>query len=91
MARVKLAGRIFHLPRSRFLRISLGLAFILMGCLGFLPVVGFWMIPVGLVILSVDSPLVRRLRRRSEVWVLRRFNRWRHKRASGDRSIPPRS
>jgi len=79
MARVKLAGRNFHLPRNRFLRISLGFAFIFMGCLGFLPVIGFWMIPVGLVVLSVDSPLVRRLRRRSEVWLLRRYYRWRQR------------
>jgi hypothetical protein len=60
----------------------MGLGFILMGLVGFLPVVGFWMIPVGLVILSVDSPLARRFRRRAEIWVLRRYNRWR-KRSAG--------
>jgi hypothetical protein len=54
----------------------MGLAFIVFGFVGFLPVVGFWMVPVGLAILSVDSPLARRLRRRAEVWVLRRYNRW---------------
>ncbi len=65
-----------RLPRSRPLRVVMGFAFIVMGGVGFLPVVGFWMIPVGLAILSVDSPLARRLRRRAEVWVLRRYNRW---------------
>ena len=65
-----------RLPRSRPLRVVMGFAFIVMGVVGFLPVVGFWMIPVGLAILSVDSPLARRLRRRAEVWVLRRYNRW---------------
>jgi hypothetical protein len=46
---------------------------ILFGCVGFLPVLGFWMVPLGLVILSVDMPAVRRWRRRAEVAVLRRY------------------
>lgn len=79
MPRVKVFGRKFHLPRNRPLRVVMGLAFVAMGFVGFLPVVGFWMIPVGLVILSVDSPLARRLRRRAEVWALRRYNRWRRR------------
>jgi hypothetical protein len=33
-----------------------------------LPVLGLWMIPVGVLILSVDIPAVRRLRRRTECW-----------------------
>ena len=76
MAHVKFRGRTVRLPRSRPFRMGLGFAFVAMGLVGFLPVVGFWMVPVGLVILSVDSPLARRLRRRAEVWVLRRYNRW---------------
>ena len=72
MPRMKLWGRTVRLPRSRPLRV----VFIAMGLVGFMPVVGFWMIPVGLAILSVDSPLARRFRRRAEVWVLRRYNRW---------------
>lgn len=75
MARLKLGDRTFHLPRNRRLRVLLGLAFIVGGIVGFLPVVGFWMIPVGLAILSVDSALARRVRRRSEVWFARRFGR----------------
>lgn len=77
MSKMKLWGRTVRLPRSRLLRVVMGFAFVGMGLVGFLPVVGFWMIPVGLAILSVDSPLARRFRRRAEVWVLRRYNRWR--------------
>lgn len=76
MSRMKLWGQSVRLPRSRPLRVVMGITFIAMGLVGFMPVVGFWMIPVGLAILSVDSPLARRFRRRAEVWVLRHYNRW---------------
>ncbi|WP_338022081.1 hypothetical protein [Allorhizobium sonneratiae] len=52
---------------------AIGVLFIIGGCLGFLPVLGFWMVPVGLVILSHDNPMVRRFRRRSEVAIMRRL------------------
>ena len=42
------------------------------GLLGFLPVLGLWMVPLGLLVLSYDVPGVRRWRRRFEVW----FFRW---------------
>ena len=46
---------------------------VLGGVAGFLPVLGFWMIPLGLLVLSYDLPLVRRWRRRLEVaWGRRR-------------------
>jgi hypothetical protein len=31
-------------------------------------VLGFWMIPLGLLVLSVDIPIVRRWRRQLAVW-----------------------
>jgi hypothetical protein len=42
------------------------------GVLGFLPVLGFWMVPLGLIVLSHDIPAVRRRRRRMAVWWNRR-------------------
>ena len=60
------------LPHSRALRISLGALLIFFGILGFLPVLGFWMIPLGLLILSHDLAIVRRWRRRLAVWWERR-------------------
>ena len=42
------------------------------GLLGFLPVLGFWMLPLGLLVLSVDFPIVRRWRRQLTVWWHRR-------------------
>ena len=61
------AGLRAKLPQSRNLRIAAGILLVIGGLFGFLPVLGFWMIPLGLIILSVDLPLVRRLRRRIEV------------------------
>ncbi|MCE7029192.1 hypothetical protein [Jiella avicenniae] len=66
-------GRQVPLPASRPWRIALGASLVGGGVLGFLPVLGFWMLPLGLFVLSVDSPLVRRWRRRGEV----RFAKWR--------------
>ncbi|MDA7949782.1 MAG: hypothetical protein MPJ78_20230 [Hyphomicrobiaceae bacterium] len=73
-AKIKIGDRTFELPRSRLIRLILGLVLIVGGLLGFLPVLGFWMIPLGLLILSVDLPVVRRWRRRLEVWWGRRRN-----------------
>jgi hypothetical protein len=62
------------LPGSRLLRIALGILLCVAGMLGFLPILGFWMIPLGLAVLSVDFAPARRLRRRFEVWWGRRGN-----------------
>ncbi len=70
---VKLGGYRLPLPRSRLLRIALGGLLVVFGLLGFLPVLGFWMIPLGLIILSGDIPRVRRWRRRFAVWFSRRY------------------
>jgi uncharacterized membrane protein len=57
---------------SRGLRISAGILLVICGLLGFLPVVGFWMIPLGVILLSVDFHWARRTRRKFDVWYGRR-------------------
>jgi hypothetical protein len=66
--RIRLFDRHWHLPKSKPVRIGLGILLIALGLLGFLPVLGFWMIPLGLLVLSVDLPIVRRWRRQLTVW-----------------------
>ncbi|WP_421593097.1 hypothetical protein [Shinella sp. M27] len=56
------------LPESRWLRTLIGVLLVFGGILGFLPVLGFWMVPLGLLVLSHDSHFVRRQRRRLAVW-----------------------
>jgi hypothetical protein len=73
--KIKLLGREFSMPRSRGLRICIGALLIVFGILGFLPVLGFWMIPLGLLVLSYEFATVRRYRRRLVVWWEKRRQR----------------
>lgn len=77
MKSVKLGRWRVRLPNHPAIRIALGVLLVVAGFLGFLPILGFWMVPLGLVVLSVDVPAVRRLRRRAEV----KISRWRQARA----------
>ena len=65
-------GREFKMPRSRGARIAIGVVLVVCGIFGFLPVLGFWMIPLGLLVLSYEFASVRRWRRRFVVWWQRR-------------------
>jgi hypothetical protein len=54
-----------HIPTG--LRLPLGLVLVVAGIFGFLPVLGFWMIPLGVVVAALDIPrLRRRIRKRLE-------------------------
>ena len=57
-----LAEWVAHLrkPSASWVRIPLGLLFIAGGFLGFLPILGFWMVPLGLLLLALDFALLRR-------------------------------
>ena len=70
--KIQVAGRHFHLPASALARMVIGVLLVIGGIFGFLPILGFWMIPLGLVILSIDIHPIRRLRRRLSVWRERR-------------------
>lgn len=70
---IRIGSRSIPLPASRILRIAIGIILIVAGLLGFLPVIGFWMIPLGLIVLSIDLPWARRGRRRLSVWFHRRY------------------
>jgi len=47
-----------HLPRG--VRALVGVLAMACGVLGFLPVLGFWMFPLGVVLVALDIPLFRR-------------------------------
>jgi hypothetical protein len=59
-------------PQAKWVRLPLGLALIAGGTLGFLPVLGVWMLPIGALLVGEDIPPVRRATLR----VLGRLQRW---------------
>lgn len=64
-------------PQWRLIRIPVGFALCLGGLVGFLPLAGFWMLPLGLAILAIDIPIAGRLLRKLKGAIarLRRFYR----------------
>lgn len=68
-SRIRKLLRRFRRPGYRWVRIPLGVLLVCLGIVGFLPIVGFWMIPLGLWLLAVDFPAVRRLNK----WLAARF------------------
>ncbi|MAS05277.1 MAG: hypothetical protein CL534_11410 [Ahrensia sp.] len=73
---MRVLNRQFPVPATRAGRIGLGSALVVGGALGFLPVVGFWMLPLGLLVLAQDVPRIRRWRRNLIV-------RWERRRRKG--------
>jgi len=71
------AGRVLRWlrkPSSRWVRIPVGVALVCAGLLGFLPVLGLWMLLPGLLLLALDLPFLRRPMR----WLIVRGKRWSH-------------
>jgi hypothetical protein len=50
----------------------IGVALIMGGIFGWLPLLGFWMIPLGVLVLSYDVPMVARWRDHVAEWWARR-------------------
>lgn len=61
------------IPKTRLGRLIVGTTLCICGVFGFLPVIGYWMFPLGLFVLSVDFPSVRRFRRK---WGVRLGRKW---------------
>ncbi len=72
MPSVRIGSRKLSLPGNRIARVAIGVALCVFGVFGFLPILGFWMVPLGLIVLSYDFAAVRRFRRRMQV----KFQRW---------------
>jgi hypothetical protein len=47
-------------PSASWVRVPLGIALVLGGALSVLPVLGIWMLPLGLMLLALDVALLRR-------------------------------
>ena len=74
--RVRPSIRFLRQPSGRWLRIPMGVLLTLGGVVGFLPIVGFWMLPIGLALLADDVQLLRSLRSRILDWVEHHRPHW---------------
>jgi hypothetical protein len=74
----RLAGTVDYLlqPSSRWVRIPSGALLIVGGVLSFLPVLGVWMLPLGLALLAEDVPALRAFRSKVFDWIERRKPHW---------------
>jgi hypothetical protein len=70
------AVRALRQPSGRWFRIPAGLLLIIGGVLAFLPILGVWMIPLGLALLAEDMPMLRSWRSKILDWVERRHPHW---------------
>lgn len=53
-----------HLPKNKLGRIIVGVVLIILGFFGFLPILGFWMIPLGIAVLAFDFEFARTILRK---------------------------
>lgn len=68
-------------PSSRWVRIPVGVLLIVAGVFSFLPLLGLWMLPLGLLLLAQDLPFLRRPTRWMLILLERRWVRWKRRRA----------
>src|SRR5690349_15158614 len=76
MARLpRFAGRTLHYltDSSPWVRVPPALLLVAGGVLGFLPLLGFWMVPLGLVLLAQDVPVLRPPLARVLDWIDRKL------------------
>ncbi|MGT2439256.1 hypothetical protein ACU4GH_29630 [Bradyrhizobium betae] len=63
-------------PSSRWVRIPSGALLVVGGVLSFLPVLGVWMLPLGLALLAEDVPVLRSSRSKVFDWIERKKPHW---------------
>ncbi|CAN5342437.1 hypothetical protein BH10PSE8_BH10PSE8_16130 [soil metagenome] len=68
-------------PASRWARLPAGLFLIVGGVFSFLPILGVWMLPLGLMLIAADVPFLRRPMAGFTMWVIDRVEGWRKKRS----------
>ncbi len=70
-------------PRNRFVRIPLAILLMAGGVFSFLPVLGIWMLPLGLLLLALDVALLRTPIAAALTRGTRKFQAWRRSRRPG--------
>ncbi len=60
-------------PSSRLIRIPLSVLLILGGIFSFLPILGIWMLPLGLLLIAQDVPLLQKPLAQMLGWIERKW------------------
>ena len=68
--------RWLRLPSSQGARILVSALLVLGSLLSFLPVLGVWMLPLGLIIIAQDLPFLQEPLVRAFKWIEAGWNRW---------------
>jgi hypothetical protein len=74
--RIRSTIRFVRQPSGRWLRIPTGLLLMAGGLLWFLPLVGLWMLPIGLALLADDLKALRCVRSRALDWIEHHRPHW---------------
>jgi hypothetical protein len=61
-------------PTSRLVRLPAGVLLVCGGLVGFLPIVGFWMLPLGLLLIARDVPALEPPLARMFAWINRTWS-----------------
>jgi hypothetical protein len=74
--RLQTTVRWLRRPAARWVRIPAGLLLIVASLFSILPILGLWMLPLGVVLLAEDVPSLRRATDRILAWIERRQPHW---------------
>lgn len=71
----RLAGFVGWLrrPSSRLVRIPLAILLVVGGVFSFLPILGLWMLPLGLVLIAQDVPVLQKPMAKMLDWIERKW------------------
>lgn len=78
-------------PKARWVRLPVGVLFILGSFLWFLPVLGLEMLPIGLLLIAQDVPFLRKPVGKATLWIERKWQGFRRRHwpyRGGPRSCP---
>lgn len=67
---------ILPVPKTKLMRLFVGALLIIGGVFSFLPLLGFWMLPLGLLYLAVDYKNFRRYKRILEAQFIKLYRRF---------------
>ncbi|MBP2296242.1 hypothetical protein [Azospirillum rugosum] len=81
--RVARAIRWLRDPKARWIRIPLGVLFIIGSTLWFLPVLGIEMLPLGLLLIAQDVPFLRKPVGRAMIWLEQKWAALRRRWSNG--------